>query len=206
MTGGVGVAPSGRLFISPAAQRHLAWLAAVFFGLLAFGAWLDRPRLLIEASGLVFGASYADVAARMPAAWCRLAAALIGVALSIAAINRRLLLIAGAAGVYLAISFGGEAVASAVQRFVVAPNEQARETPYMEYNIEATRAAFGLDRVEERELSGDATLTRDDIDAQRRDARATSGSGITSRCSTRSARSRRSAPTTTSSRSTTTAT
>jgi len=163
LTGGVGVAPSGRLFISPAAQRHLAWLAAVFFGLLAFGAWLDRPRLLIEASGLVFGASYADVAARMPAAWCRLVAALVGVALSIAAINRRLLLIAGAAGVYLAISFGGEAIASAVQRFIVAPNEQARETPYMEYNIAATRAAFGLEHVEERELTGDAVLTRDDI-------------------------------------------
>ena len=77
LTGGVGVAPSGRLFVSPAAQRHLAWLAAMFFGLLAVGAWLDRPRLLIEPSGLVFGASYADVAARMPAAWCRLAAALI---------------------------------------------------------------------------------------------------------------------------------
>ena len=163
LTGGVGVAPSGRLFVSPAAQRHLAWLAAMFFGLLAVGAWLDRPRLLIEPSGLVFGASYADVAARMPAAWCRLAAALIGVALSIAAVNRRLLLIAGAAGVYLAVSFGGEAVASAVQRFVVAPNEQARETQYMEYNIAATRAAFGLEHVEERELTGDAVLTRDDI-------------------------------------------
>ena len=99
----------------------------------------------------------------MPAAWCLLAAAVAGVGLSILAANRRLLLIVGAAGLYLAVSFGGEAVASAVQRFVVAPNEQARETRYMEYNIAATRAAFGLEHVEERELSGDAVLTRDDI-------------------------------------------
>ena len=52
-----------------------------------------------------------------------------------------------------------------MQRFVVAPNEQVRETPYIEHNIAATRKAFALDKVEERELSGDALLTRADIDA-----------------------------------------
>ena len=54
-----------------------------------------------------------------------------------------------------------------LQRFVVTPNEQVRETPFIEYNIAATRAAFALDRVEERELTGDAALTRADIDANR---------------------------------------
>ena len=63
----------------------------------------------------------------------------------------------------------------------------------------ATRAAFALDRVEERELSGDALAdARRHRRATRRRSR-TCGSGTTSRCSTRSARSRRSAPTTTSS-------
>ena len=37
----------------------------------------------------------------------------------------------------------------------------------MEYNIAATREAFALDRVEERELAGDAALTKQDIDANR---------------------------------------
>ena len=54
-------------------------------------------------------------------------------------------------------------IAGAVQRFVVSPNEQARETPYMTYNIAATQQAYGLDHVEERELSGDATLSFRDI-------------------------------------------
>ena len=40
----------------------------------------------------------------------------------------------------------------------------ASKTPYLVYNIEATRAAFGLTGVAERELSGDAELTRADID------------------------------------------
>ena len=52
-----------------------------------------------------------------------------------------------------------------MHRFVIAPNEQARETPFIEHNIKATRKAFALDDVEEREVSGDALLTRADIDA-----------------------------------------
>ena len=62
---------------------------------------------------------------------------------------------------------GGEGYANLLQRFAVTPNEQVRETPFMEFNIAATRAAFALDQVEERELRGDATLTRKDIEANR---------------------------------------
>jgi uncharacterized membrane protein (UPF0182 family) len=50
-----------------------------------------------------------------------------------------------------------------LQRFFVAPNEQVRETPYIGYNIAGTRAGFALDRVVERQLSGEAQLTREDI-------------------------------------------
>ena len=66
---------------------------------------------------------------------------------------------------YIGVAIGGSAAAGLMQRFVIAPNEQARETPYIEHNIAATRKAFALDRVEEREVSGDSTLTRADIDA-----------------------------------------
>ena len=58
-----------------------------------------------------------------------------------------------------------------LQRFVVTPNEQARESPFIQHNIDATRRAFALDRVEERALSGDALLTRDDITRNADDAR-----------------------------------
>jgi uncharacterized membrane protein (UPF0182 family) len=43
------------------------------------------------------------------------------------------------------------------------PNEFNRERPYIVNNIEATRRAYALDRVEEREHSGDAELTAKDI-------------------------------------------
>ena len=53
--------------------------------------------------------------------------------------------------------------AAFVQRFVVTPNELDKEQPYIVNNIAATRRAYALDRVEERELSGDAELTAKDI-------------------------------------------
>ena len=68
-----------------------------------------------------------------------------------------------AVGLYLAVSIGGEIYSTMLQRFVVSPNEQAREAPYIQHNIEATRRAFALDTAERREISGDALLTRADI-------------------------------------------
>jgi len=71
--------------------------------------------------------------------------------------------IPAAIALYVAVSVGGEIYGTILQRFVVAPNEQTRESPYIQYNIDATRRAFALDTVEERELSGDALLTAADI-------------------------------------------
>ena len=68
-----------------------------------------------------------------------------------------------AIGLYIVVSIGGEVYSSVLQRFVVTPNEQVRETPFIENNIAATRRAFGLENVEERPLSGDALLTRNDV-------------------------------------------
>ena len=69
-----------------------------------------------------------------------------------------------ALGLYLLTSVGGSLYAAAIQRFVVTPNEQAAETPYMTHNIAATRHAFNLEGVRTRNFSGDAELTREDID------------------------------------------
>jgi len=165
-TGNLGVDADRGFFAARAAKRHLAALAALLFALLAFGAWLAAPALLTDPSTVIQGASFADVEARMPALRVLVAAALAGAALSLYQIfTPRLWPLAAAAGLYLAVSFGGVGYAAIVQRFIVAPNEQIRETPFIVHNIHATRAAFALDRVVERELSGDAELTREAIDA-----------------------------------------
>jgi len=150
------------------ARRHLAWLAAGLFLVLALGSWLGRLQEIVATSGIIQGASYADVHARMPAALALMMASLVAAGLSAATaigLSTRHL-IAGLA-VYALVLLAGEGYASVLQRFVVTPNEQVRETPFIEYNIAATRDAFGLDRVEERELRGEATLTRQDIENNR---------------------------------------
>ena len=158
--------PMRGLWVSPGAGRHVALLAAVLLLVLGFGAWLQISGLLTSRSGVVWGASYVDVHARMPALRALAGAAVIAAAIaawaafSAGGIMR--LVIAG--GLYVVVALAGPAYAAIIQRFVVGPNEQVRETPFITHNIAATRAAFGLDRVVERPLSGEAHLTRADLE------------------------------------------
>ena len=166
VTGSLTTGFPARLAPSAGARRHLSLLAAVFLLLLAFGAWLSRAEHLVEPSGMIQGASYADIHGRMPAALALLVAAVVGAGLAVyQAVTPVNWPIPAAAGLYLLMTIGGEGYSRALQQFVVSPNEQAREAPYIGYNIAATRRAFGLDAVEERQLTGDATLSAADIAA-----------------------------------------
>ena len=163
--GNLALDPLRGVIASQTAKRHLSLLAAALLIVLAFGAWLRIPHLLTEQSGVVFGASYVDVHARMPAYRLLSVAALLGAALAAyQAISTRLLPIVWAIALYVVVAIGGSVYAGIIQRFVVGPNEQVRETPYIVNNIRATREAFGLDRVEERSLPGDARLSRQDLE------------------------------------------
>jgi uncharacterized membrane protein (UPF0182 family) len=163
--GRVGISPTRGVFADPQVITHLAVLAAGVFLMLAAGAWLQVPSLLTSSQGFLNGASYTDVHARMPALRVLAAVGVIGAVLAIVqALQRKLWPIAAAVALYFVVSVGGSLYAAAIQRFVVAPNEQVKETPFIVHNIAATRAAFALNDVEEREISGDALLTRADID------------------------------------------
>jgi len=159
---GTGFWPKVRLVSS--ARRHLSLLAALIFGLMAWGSWLDLLQTLLTQNGVVFGASYADVHARIPFIWITLVVLALGAVVSVwQGFGRRLWPIAGAVGLYAAVSVAGGIYAGIVQNFSVTPNELDAEQPFIANNIDATRRAYALDRVDERELSGDASLTATDI-------------------------------------------
>jgi uncharacterized protein len=162
----VGLEPVRGVFVSRRAVRHLAILGALLLIVLGFGAWLQIPQLLTTTAGNMTGPTYTDVHARIPAQWMLVAASLLGAALALwqAIGGGRLRPIVAAAGLYAIVALGGSAYAATIQRFVVAPNEQVRETEFIAHNIEATRAAYALDQVTERPLTGDAHLTRADLD------------------------------------------
>ncbi len=167
VSGTLALDPGRGLVVGTAARRHLGLIVAGLFLLLAWGAYLDVPRLLTTPAGITVpnGASYVDVGLRVPVFRVLLVVAAIGTGLSaLTAFTTRNLPIIAAGGLYVLVTVGGNLAAIGLQRLVVTPDEQQREAPYIVHNIAATRTAFGLEFLEERELSGDATLTRADIE------------------------------------------
>jgi len=166
LSGAVGFEPQAGLKISRGARQHLSLLIATLLVLLAWGAALDVPRTLLTPAGVIQGASYADVEARIPMLKLLMYVALLGASLATyQAFSPKQWPVPLAVVLYIAVSAGGTGYGALIQRIVVTPNEQEREAPFIEYNVEATRKAFALEEIDARELSGDATLTRSDIEA-----------------------------------------
>jgi uncharacterized membrane protein (UPF0182 family) len=147
-------------------RAHVSALAALFFLFLTLDAYLDRFQILYSNTGPMFGATYSDLNARLPMLTVLAVCALIGVLLwaynAFAANNRAAI---AAVILYVAVMLIGNIYPSILQKFVVAPNELARESPQIRHNIEATLKAYGLDTIQERDLSGDKALTPRDIQA-----------------------------------------
>ncbi len=153
-----------RIRLVTSARRHIGILAAIVFGLLAWSTWLEMPSMLLTQTNGVFGASYTDVHARLPVLWITIAVlALGGVLALVHGFTRRGWMLPLAVSLYLLVSIGGGIYAALVERLSVMPNQLNREQGYIVNNIDATRRAYALDRVEEREHSGDAELTARDI-------------------------------------------
>jgi uncharacterized membrane protein (UPF0182 family) len=155
-----------RTSLIPTARRHLSLLTALVLALLAWGAWLEIPSTLLSPTNarVAFGASYTDIYARIPFLWATIVVLVIGAGLSIwHGFGRRGWPLPLAIAAYVVVSLSGGVYAGVIQRLVVTPNEQEKERPYIVHNIAATREAYALDRVEERNLSGDAELTAQDI-------------------------------------------
>ena len=164
-----GPRPPGGLSIEPSAGMHLASLLAAVLLLTALRLWLvDTPNLLFSTTGPLVGASYTDLHAHLPGLRISAIVALIAAAVVFLGGMRRKLSRYGvlAVAAYFGVALLARTVYPAiVQKFVVAPTELTRETPYLRHHIAATRQAWGLDSVEIRELSAGATLTLADIRA-----------------------------------------
>ena len=142
------------LRLSPPAERHLLVLGAIALGLVAWGYQLNIPRLLYSTSGAAYGASYADVHARLPVMYLLTAIAALGAGILLASMFVRVRWLPYAVvGAWLAVAFlGGSIYPSLVQRLSVLPNELSREREYIDYTIRSTRAAFGLAEVTEADF------------------------------------------------------
>jgi len=147
--------------VPPGVWAHLSGLGATLFLVKAWGYWLNRFDLLLSQHGVVFGAGYTDLHARLPMLWILAGLAVLG-ALGLVGnlFVRRWWLLGGPVALLLLTSLlGGTIYPTLVQRLAVQPNESEREAPYLARNIAGTRQAFGLDRIQERLFDPQENLT-----------------------------------------------
>jgi len=144
---------------------HVGGLAVAILGLFAWGYWLGIWELVFSERGVVFGASYADMHAKLPAQWILVAVVLICMVILLVSLLRRDFRWAlyGIGGWIVAAIIIGGIFPGLVQRFQVQPNELALERPYIEYNIEYTRQAFALNRVEEQSFPAEESPSPQDV-------------------------------------------
>lgn len=150
---------------SSGAKAHLSVLLAFVAVLKAFAYRLDSMELLYSPRGKVFGASYTDVVAHLPALNLLILISLFGAVLLLVNIKRRgWLLPATAISLWLAVSIiVGGVVPAAIQRFRVLPDELNKELPYVENHINYTRLAYGLDSIERKSFEASPNLTDNDL-------------------------------------------
>ncbi len=152
---GAIVPDGGNDMFAPHVKAHLSWLAALLALDLA-GYWtLKIYNLLYSPTGnIVFGASYTDVNATMPALRILIVISIIAAVLFLVNIyfrGLRLPLIAiGMIGVTWI--FAANVYPAFVQSYSVAPNELSREKPYIKNNIAFTRKAYNLDKISEHKF------------------------------------------------------
>ncbi len=155
--------------VAAQAQSHLCVLLGLIVALKAWGYWLDKYQLLFSPRGVVAGASYTDVKAQLPALEVLFWVALICAAMFFWGARRGGLLVPLISIVLLAgvsLIMGG-IIPAVFQRFRVEPQELARERPYIERNIAATRQSFGLSDVDTESFPAAGNLTAEVVDQNR---------------------------------------
>lgn len=150
----------------PSVKPHLLILATLFLLSFAWYLWLMRYDLVFSEHDQFFGAGYTDIHAALPILNLTVFG-LLGVALLCLASLRPgagLLLPIGGFAVVMLFWMGASLIyPSSVQQFVVVPNQLERESKYIQYHLEATRRAYGLDKIAVRVMNVRSSLTADDL-------------------------------------------
>lgn len=135
----------------------LALIAAAHF-------YLKRYELLYSANGIVYGAGFTDLHVTLNiynALWVILLVSAVVIAIS--GIAKKVKPIFVCVVLTVGIYFIGVGASVAVQSLIVSPNEFSKESLYIDYNIEATQHAYGLDKIETKTYTVNNNITAEDI-------------------------------------------
>ena len=158
-------AQGGRFALTDRIRVHFAVLGALLMVTIAAAHHLDTYEPLFSGGGAAFGASYTDVNARILALHIITGIALlsaVGFIVSIFYGGLRFMIASFGLWVLFAIVVGA-LIPLLVQRFSVDPDEFNKEKPYIQRNLDATQAAYGLEDVQIQEFPYRPTLTAADV-------------------------------------------
>lgn len=131
------------------ARVQLSILLGIIVLLKAVAYWLDRYHLALKEGRLFTGLTYTDVNAVLPAKAILAGIAVVCSLLFFANIIRRSWVLPAAGVSLLVISsvLISGVYPGVIQQFQVKPSESSKEAPYIQKNIDSTRAAYGLSDV-----------------------------------------------------------
>jgi uncharacterized membrane protein (UPF0182 family) len=154
-----------KINMSPKVGKHLLILAGIIVLLVAWGYYLKVFDVLYSTRGPAFGASFTDVRVLIPVYRILIVVSFCWALFLIYSAFRpkiKPLLISGGIWIVavLVLAYG---LPILVQQFVVKPNELAKESPYIAYNIDFTRNAFNLNNIKEVDFEIDDELDLEEI-------------------------------------------
>ncbi len=147
-------------------KRHLIFIFGIIVLLIGLSFYLKTYELLFSTQGPAFGAGYTDVTIRVWAFRLILICSLIyGLLLIYNSFRTNMKVISKAGILWIcAIIILSYVIPSSVQKFVVKPNELAKESPYIERNIKSTREAYNLNKIKEVDFNVRDSLTQEDLE------------------------------------------
>ena len=154
-----------RIHIHARAKAHLAVLGGLA-ALVAAGSYrLKMYGLLYSNTGVVRGAGYADIHGQLPAYWLLMIFWLVlSFFLFVMPALKKSKGPACLLGLLFLVLIGFSSMyPRAIERYVVKPDELAKETPYIKNNIRFTRIGFGLDQSREKLFSVKESRPYDDV-------------------------------------------
>ena len=152
--------------VTPQVKAHLSVLLGLLALIKGAGYYLQQYALVGSTRGFVKGALYTDVHAQLPAFRLLMVISLIAFVLLMVNIYLRgWTLPALGLGLWLLLSIAAGAIYPAlVQRYSVKPQENRKEAPYIQRNINNTRAAYGLTNVVSTPFLANNALTAQDLE------------------------------------------
>ena len=153
--------------VLPAVKAHISVILALIALVKAVGYFLARYSLLLATSGYAKGAFFTGIHALLPALELLILVSIAAMVLLLFNIRRQgwALPVIGVGMWFVVALFAGTIYPAAVQSLKVNPAQSTLEQPYIQRNINATRAALNLTSIKSVNYPASSTLTAGQLTA-----------------------------------------